>query len=255
MPPGPPFVLPPERWPDRLRGLLAGLGLQGRALALVALAALSLAGVVWLRAAPRPEPFDPPGGTAGLPRLTSGPPASAAGGAEGAAGPAPAAGPVGATGAGGPSGVAGAPGAALAVHVAGRVRRPGLRDLPAGSRVADAIEAAGGAAPGADLDRLNLARRLTDGEQVLVPARGEPLPAGAADPAAGAGGGAPAGPVDLNTATAEQLEALPGVGEVTAERIIAYRTRHPFRSVADLRQVEGIGERRMELLADLVTVG
>jgi competence protein ComEA len=247
MPPGPPFVLPPERWPDRLRGLLAGLGLQGRALALVALAALALAGVVWLRAAPRALPADPPGGTAGLPRLTSGPPTSAAGGTAAGAGPAPA------TGAGGPAGVAGAPGATLAVHVAGRVRRPGLRDLPGGSRVADAIEAAGGAAPGADLDRLNLARRLTDGEQVLVPARGEPLPAGAA---AGEGtGGAPAGPVDLNTATAEQLETLPGVGEVTAERIIAYRTRHPFRSVADLRQVEGIGERRMELLADLVTVG
>jgi competence protein ComEA len=236
MPPGPPFVLPPERWPDRLRGLLAGLGLQGRALALVALAALALAGVVWLRAAPRPEPFDPPGGTAGLPRLTSGPPASAAGGAEGAAGPA------GATGAGGPSGVAGAPGAALAVHGAGRVRRPGLRDLPAGSRVADAIEAAGGAAPGADLDRLNRARRLTDGEQVLVPARGEPLPAGGGRPGGRCGRrrpGRPGGPQHRHRRAAGGAP-----GRRRGRRRADHRLPHPPPVPLGRRSPPGGGHRR-----------
>jgi len=121
----------------------------------------------------------------------------------------------------------------VAVHVAGRVRRPGLVRLPAGSRVQDAIRAAGGATPGADLDAINLARRLTDGEQIRVPAPGDPAPPlgqGAAGPGGPAGpgtpGAAPGAPLDLNTATVEQLDTLPGVGEVTAGRIVAYRTAH-----------------------------
>jgi competence protein ComEA len=239
VPSPPPFVLPPDSWRARVRALLAGPGRQGRALAVVAILALVLAGAVWLRAQPRPVPADPPGGLDGLPRLgpgTSGPPAPAGQADAGAGGQ-------------------------VAVHVAGRVRRPGLVTLPAGSRVADALAAAGGPAGDADLDRLNLARRLRDGEQVLVLARGVATPSGAGGPAgtggaAGAGpGSGPAAPLDLNTATVEQLETLPGVGEVTAGRIVAYRERQPFRAVADLRQVEGIGERRLAALQGLVTVG
>jgi competence protein ComEA len=231
MQPPPPFLLPPDDWRARLRGLLAGAGRQGRALAAVVLAALALAAVIWVRATPRTEPAELPGDPAGLPRLTAGPTA----GTGPDAAPRPAA----------------APGRLL-VHVAGRVLRPGLVELAAGSRVADAVAAAGGASRGADLDRLNLARRLTDGEQILVAARGQPSAAAAPQ---SAGQPTPAGPIDLNTATPEQLETLPGVGEVTAGRIVAYRTAHPFSSVAELRQVDGIGERRFELLKDLVTVG
>jgi competence protein ComEA len=153
----------------------------------------------------------------------------------------------------GPS-VTGADG--LAVHVAGRVRHPGLVSLPAGSRVADALAAAGGPVAGADLDRINLARKLADGEQVLVLRRGEAAPPPAAGAPADPGApGVPAAKIDLNTASVEQLEALPGVGAVTAGRIVAFRARRPFRSVQDLLQVEGIGERRLESLRDLVTVG
>jgi len=139
----------------------------------------------------------------------------------------------------------------VAVHVAGRVRRPGLVRLPAGSRVLDAVRAAGGTTPGADLDAVNLARKLVDGEQVRIPARGQ----AAAPPPAGVPGAQAAGPLDLNTATAEQLDTLPGVGEVTAGRIVAYRTAHPFTSVDELLEVPGIGQRRFEQLKDLVTVG
>jgi len=138
----------------------------------------------------------------------------------------------------------------VAVHVAGRVRRAGLVRLPAGSRVVDAVRAAGGIAPGADLDAVNLARRLVDGEQIRVPARGQAVAA----PPPGTPAAPAAGPLDLNTATAEQLDALPGVGEVTAGRIVAYRTAHPFTSVDELLEVPGIGQRRFEQLKDLVTV-
>jgi competence protein ComEA len=239
MPPPPPFVLPPGSVAARARALLTGAGRQGRALAALALVALATAGVVWLRAQPRPVPADPPGGLAGLPAAT------AQAGPAGDPAPGAGAGAPGSAEVGADSGARGS----VAVHVAGRVRHPGLVTLPAGSRVADALAAAGGAAAGADLDRLNLASRLRDGEQVLVLARGQPAPAGPA-PAAGA-----SGPLDLNTASAEQLEALPGVGQVMAERIVAYRERQPFGSVADLRQVEGIGERRLAALQGLVTVG
>ncbi|MBC7269062.1 MAG: ComEA family DNA-binding protein, partial [Streptomyces sp.] len=128
--------------------------------------------------------------------------------------------------------------------------------LPAGSRVADALDAAGGVRPGTDTDGLNRARFLVDGEQVVV---GGPAPAAAPVPAAGAGGGgalagvAPVAPVSLNTATAEQLDTLPGVGPVLAQHILDYRTQHGgFRSVDELREVKGIGERRFADLRDLV---
>jgi competence protein ComEA len=253
----PPFVLPPDGPGSRVRALLAGAGRQRVAVALLALGALLAAGVVWARATPRlagpatgPDAAGSPAQT--LPRVApagsggGGPGASAAAGAGGSAGGG-ADGPVGA-------GTAG-PGAdgRVAVHVAGRVRRPGLVRLPAGSRVQDAIRAAGGSAAGADLDAVNLARKLADGEQVLVPGPGDPPPPPPPGAAADAGA-APSAPLDLNTATLEQLDALPGVGEVTAGRIIAYRSAHPFTAVDELLEVPGIGQRRFDQLKDLVTV-
>ncbi|MEV5544706.1 ComEA family DNA-binding protein [Streptomyces sp. NPDC052309] len=164
----------------------------------------------------------------------------------------------------GPATPTGAPsttaGAEIVVDVGGRVREPGVHRLPAGSRVADALRAAGGVRPGTKTDGLNRARFLVDGEQVIVgapaPAPGAgpgpvaPAPGGPAGPAAGA---AAATPVSLNTATADQLDTLPGVGPVLAQHIIDYRTRHGgFRSVDELREVNGIGERRFADLRNLV---
>ncbi|MFD6695980.1 helix-hairpin-helix domain-containing protein [Micromonospora aurantiaca (nom. illeg.)] len=147
---------------------------------------------------------------------------------------------------------AGSPGQVV-VALAGKVRRPGLVRLPAGARVADAIEAAGGALPGVDVALLNPARKVTDGELILV---GVTAPPGQAAPGPAAGGSAaPAGPVNLNTATLAQLDALPGVGPVLAQRILDHRDRNGgFRSVSDLRQVDGIGDARYEQLKELVTV-
>ncbi|MGW5638121.1 helix-hairpin-helix domain-containing protein [Streptomyces sp. NPDC003832] len=149
----------------------------------------------------------------------------------------------------GAAGAAGA-GAEIVVDVGGKVREPGIHRLPAGSRVEDALRAAGGVRPGASTEGLNRARFLVDGEQVLVGA-----PAAAQGPAAppGAPGAGPAAPVSLNTATAEQLDTLPGVGPVLAQHIIDHRTRNGgFRSVAELREVNGIGERRFADLRTLV---
>lgn len=133
----------------------------------------------------------------------------------------------------------------LVVAVAGRVARPGLVRLPAGSRVADAIDAAGGALPDTDLSTLNLARKVTDGELIVV---------GVPPPPAGAGAVA-GGLVNLNTATLDQLQTLPGVGPVLAQRIIEYREQHGgFANVADLRNVTGIGDARYNELKTRVTV-
>jgi competence protein ComEA len=142
------------------------------------------------------------------------------------------------------------PGEPLTVHVAGGVRRPGVVRLDPGARVGDAIEAAGGARPDAVLDALNLAALLEDGQQVMVPTTR------ADDRAAPAVGGAPVdGRVDLNRATSDDLETLPGVGPVLAARILAWREEHgPFREASQLRQVPGIGERTFQSLADLVRV-
>ncbi|MFJ9035852.1 helix-hairpin-helix domain-containing protein [Streptomyces sp. NPDC102406] len=144
----------------------------------------------------------------------------------------------------------GAPrGAPIVVDVGGKVRRPGVRRLPAGARVADALRAAGGVRPGADMAGLNRARLLTDGEQILVGAPAAP----AAAPPTGPAGTPAAGPIGLNTATPEQLDTLPGVGPVLAQHILDYRTEHGgFRSVDELREVDGIGDRRFEDLHDLV---
>ncbi|THA31438.1 ComEA family DNA-binding protein [Streptomyces sp. A1277] len=150
----------------------------------------------------------------------------------------------------GPAAVAGA-GGQIVVDVSGKVRNPGLRRLPSGARVDDALEAAGGARPGTDLAGLNRARLLMDGEQIVVGAPPAPVPAAGAGGPTTAGGGA--GPVSLNTATADQLEGLPGVGPVLAQHIVDYRTQHGgFRSVDELREVNGIGDRRFADLRPLV---
>lgn len=158
--------------------------------------------------------------------------------------------PAGAAGAASSAPATGGTGSVVVVAVSGLVHRPGLVRLPAGSRVADALAAAGGALPGTDLSLVNLARKVNDGELIVI---------GIAGVAGGTGGGpsggdAP-GPVNLNTATPEQLLTLPGVGPVLAQRIVDYREQHNgFQSVADLRHVTGIGDARFAELRDLVTV-
>jgi competence protein ComEA len=142
--------------------------------------------------------------------------------------------------------------AVLFVHVAGWVRHPGVYELPEGSRVIDAIELAGGPRPRADLSVLNLAAVLTDGQQVLVP---KPLPPTSAVPPATSGTAPGTTLVNVNTATAEELETLPGIGEVLAQAIISYREENgPFATVDDLEEVSGIGPATLEEIRDLVTV-
>jgi competence protein ComEA len=137
----------------------------------------------------------------------------------------------------------------LVVDVVGGVRRPGLYRLAQGARVADALARAGGLTPKADRTLVNLAAPLADGEQVIVPLR----VAGAASSSSGSGAAAPAGPVHLNVATLDQLDALPGVGPVTAQKILDYRDKHgAFGSVDELDAISGIGPARLDQLRDLV---
>ena len=139
----------------------------------------------------------------------------------------------------------------LVVHVVGEVRRPGLYRLRDGARIADAVHRAGGAMRGADLAAVNLAAPLVDGVQILVPVKVAAQPRGAAP---GGSPEAPVGPVSLSSATVEELDELPGVGPITAQKIVDYRTEHgPFSSVDDLDSVPGIGPTRIEQLRDLVT--
>lgn len=145
-----------------------------------------------------------------------------------------------------------APGEQVTVDVAGKVRRPGIVVLGAGSRVVDALEAAGGARPGVDLTGLNLARVLVDGEQVLV---GLPAPAGAGAGVAGSSPPTAGGLVNLNTATTVELESLPEVGPVTAAAILAWREEHGgFTAVEELLEVDGIGDATLATIAPHVTV-
>lgn len=144
---------------------------------------------------------------------------------------------------------------AVLVHVAGAVVRPGLVQLAGGARVADAIEAAGGGLPDADLDRLNLAALVSDGERVAVARVGQPAPVAAGSGPGLAGPGSQAGPIDLNTATQVELETLPGIGPTLAAAILATRERlGGFTEIEQLRQVRGIGELRFADLRELVTV-
>ncbi|RFU42506.1 ComEA family DNA-binding protein [Actinomadura logoneensis] len=205
-----------------------------RALVIVgAVAVLVAVGYLWM-ARPRPEPVTTAAATTpSLSVTASGPPSGV------------------------PSG-----GTQLVVQVIGKVRRPGVLTLAAGSRVADALNAAGGVRAGADTGALNLARKLMDGEQIAVgirppapaPGQGPAPPGGPTSGASSGSSGASASPLDLNTATAEQLDQLPGVGPVLARRIIDYRTQHgPFRTVDQLQDVPGIGARRLTDLKPLLT--
>jgi competence protein ComEA len=152
------------------------------------------------------------------------------------------------------------------VHVVGAVRRPGVYRLRLGLRIQDAIRRAGGARPGADLQAINLAAKLADAQQVVVPRRAPagagggasaapPGAAPASSAAAPGSGAAPAAPVNLNTATVEQLDTLDGVGPATAQKILEYRAQHGgFGSVDDLAQVAGIGPKKLEALRPQVVV-
>lgn len=217
------------------RPVAAGAG------ALLAVGVLVVVGLSFLGAA-SPAP------TLTLPRAEPGSaPVDGAPAPAGAGAPAP------------PPGAPAGPPVTVTVHVAGQVANPGVYAVPAGGRVADAVIAAGGTAPEADVEQLNLAARLSDGERIYVPKKGEALPAAPAAPApAGAGanaGSGPAGPVDLNTATAEQLDALPGVGPATSKAILTYRANHGrFRSVTELLEVPGIGPAKLEALRPLVKI-
>jgi competence protein ComEA len=230
-------------------GLVSRLGVNAQHVTVTALLVVGLVvGVAWwaLRSVPSAHPVDVSSRRAaafdGSPAPPSSPanpaPASSAGGvAVGGAGTSPSSASV------------------LVVDVAGKVRRPGIVELPPGSRVVDAIAAAGGARPGVSLTSLNLARLLVDGEQILV---GVDVPAmGGAGPMAGAQSTADGAisPVNLNTATAEQLDTLPDVGPVTAQAILQWRLDNgPFSSVDDLLDVSGIGEATMADLRPYVYV-
>jgi competence protein ComEA len=206
---------------ERLEGLsraeLTGL------IVVVALA-LAAAGLWYARSLPRP-----------IQVATAGEAKVAPAGATGAASASPSAAPV-------------------IVDVAGWVRRPGVYTFATGDRIVDAIARAGGARHGADLAALNLAAPLVDGTQILVPRVGAPPAAGGSGSAAGGTGGAGA-LVNINTASATELEALPGIGEVLAATIVAYRDEHgPFASVDQLEDVSGIGPSTLEDIRDLVTI-
>lgn len=195
------------------------------------LAALALVAWTWLDR-PRVEPAPPPSSGS----AASTPPAT------------PTASP--------PVGEAAGTATPVVVAVVGLVARPGLVTVPTGSRVADAVEAAGGLLPGTDPAAVNLAALVSDGQQIAI---GVPGVAGSspASPASGGGGGGGGGggPVDLNSATAQELDALPGIGPVLAQRIVAHRDEQgPFRSVDQLDDVPGIGPTIFAELAELVTV-
>ena len=164
----------------------------------------------------------------------------------------------------GPGGLSATSGSVV-VHVTGAVSRPGVVTLPPGSRVTDAINAVGGASAEADTQQLNLARVLTDGEQIRVPRIGEvlpnpaPQPGGAATPSVGTApgktNGDASGTININTASASELEKLPGIGPALAQRIVEYRDSHgPFASVDALTDVPGIGKAKLEGLREQATV-
>ena len=165
-----------------------------------------------------------------------------------------------ASGSGVGSGVGSGSGSGVVVDVEGKVAKPGVRTLPTGSRILDAITAAGGVLPGTDLTSLNQAQVLVDGEQVLVGVAPPPqdqsdAPSGRGKKGRGKAGLGGAEAVHLNSASVEDLEELPGIGPALAQRIVDYRTEHgPFRSVDDLQQVSGFGGQRFQNLAPMVAL-
>ncbi len=139
----------------------------------------------------------------------------------------------------------------VVVHVSGQVTTPGVYELPEGSRVQDAIEAAGGPAAESDANALNLAAVLSDGQKVTIPKPGEAVPV---DAGVGSEAEVPGAKVNINTATQEQLEELPGVGPVLGERIVAHRAKSRFTSPRQLMEVSGFGPKKYESLKDQITV-
>lgn len=217
---------PPRTWRERIEHLADATGTTpGRILVGGALAVAAALGVLWLTRPPPPPP------EVSLPFATT-----------------TVALDVSSTSSTGP--------AVLVVHVAGAVAAPGVHELAPGSRVVDAVAAAGGLAPHADGSRLNLAAPVADGQRVYVPAVGEVPPSEV--PASSSGGGAgarAAGPVDLNMADEADLDALPGIGPATAAAIVEHRRQiGRFTSVDQLLDVRGIGEAKLEQLRSLVTV-
>jgi competence protein ComEA len=254
---------PPPPWRDRLTGWAETLDLSPTRLigGAVALAVVGFLG--WRLLAPPPTPPEmrlPFVSTTGVAPGAAPEPGASPEGAAGA--PAPAVGGAPTSAATGGDGVDGGDGGEVVVHVAGAVAKPGVQHLPAGSRVVDAVEAAGGAALDADQSRINLAAPLEDGQQVYVPRLGEA--GGGAGPAPGgaSGGGAPGSGssgaeqiVNLNTADVDQLDSLPGIGPAIAQAIVDHRERNgPFASVDQLLDVRGIGEAKLADLRERVTV-
>lgn len=237
-PPGVPAVVTPLEPSHGARRVRPATAAAAVVLALVVVL------VVWARSSSEGRVVDVPARAPGAAALPSGVPSTLPAGMSPGLPSAPA----------GAAQAASGP-AAVVVDVEGRVRRPGLVRLTAGSRVADAVRSAGGAAPGAVLTRLNMARVLVDGEQLLVPGPGDTPPAAPAGPGGAGSGGSSASPLDLNSATQEGFDALPGVGPVLAGRILAWRTAHGrFTSVDELGEVAGIGPKALERLRPLVRV-
>jgi competence protein ComEA len=233
----PPRPAPPQRLGDVARRWIAWFGLGRLILAAVSVVTVSV-GLFWLvRTEPPPVEASLPMAATPAPSVTLPVPGQAAT-VEG------------------PTDVASdAP--RVIVHVAGAVRAPGVYELDDGARVDDAVRTAGGPVGEADLDGLNLAAPVVDGQRVYVPVVGEVDPASVPSgmPVDGTDGTASSGPVDLNTATVEELESLPGVGPATAAAIVDDRDRNgPFASVDDLDRVSGIGPAKLAALRDLVAV-
>ena len=216
--------LPPPSWRERVDGVMAVLGWSPLSLVATALVvgAVAVGGYLLMR-----PPPDPP--EVALPLATTVVPTTDAVAAE------------------------------IVVHVAGAVAQPGVHRLPGGARVADAVDAAGGLAADADHERLNLAAPVGDGDRVYVPRVGQTDVPPVASPGAGSSGGSADGdgtePIDLNTASLEELDRLPGVGPATAAAIVDHRERSgPFASVDELIEVRGIGEAKLAQLRDRVRV-
>ncbi len=216
--------LPSPSWRERIDGVLAVLGWSplGLVVSALLLGAALLGGYLLLRPPPDPPEVDLPLATTVAPPTTDAVPTE------------------------------------LVVHIAGAVGQPGVHRLPSGARVADAVEAAGGLAPDADVDRINLAAAVEDGGRVYVPRIGQTeLPSVASPGGADRGSGDDAEDplVDINTASLDELDRLPGVGPATAEAIIDHRERNgPFRSVDELIEVRGIGEAKLSQLRDRVQI-